>query len=439
MKVGRAFLQTLASQVVQSAASIATAILIARGLGPAGQGVYAVLVAAVGLLSTIGAGGQFEGHILTAAGQRSQGRLLLVRSVLQAVLVLGILALAHAAWDAPLGLAGGPMPSIGRLFLVVLFLEVLALLFRGINLGQHHITAYNVTTLVQRAAFLAAIGAFTLTSGLDVPTVLAAWIGAVGISVTLGGVWIWRQSARASVSWEHLAGGWLRSLVRGLRALLTISLTLLLIRTDVYMLGPMLGVAAVGQVSVATTFTEYLWYVPSIMGSVLFAAAASARGSETVAKICRATRTTMAFAGAAVIVLASVGHRIVPALYGSAFSQAGGLVILLLPGMLAMSLHLVLDSYFAGRGFPPISYLSVAGAVALKVLANLVLVPRMGLKGAALATSIAYLALLTSKIVAFTRETGAPVRTVLWPTVGDLWRNVREIGGWMAAVGRARA
>jgi len=398
-----------------------------------------VLVAAVGLLSTIGGGGQFEGHVLSAAGQRSQGRLLLIRSVLQALLVLGLLSLAHAVWGVPLGVLGERGPSIGQLFLVVLFLEILALLFRGINLGQHHITAYNVTTLVQRATFLAAVAVVAATSGLDVPSVLAAWIVAVGVSVSLGGLWIWRQSARASISRTNLLHGWWRSLVRGFRALLTISLSLLLIRTDVYMLGPMLGVEAVGQVSVATTFCEYLWYVPSILGSVLFAAAASTRGPETVGKICRATRTTMAFVGGAVLVLAVVGHRVVPALYGGSFTEAGVLVMILLPGMLAVSLHLVLDSYFAGRGFPPISYLAVAGALALKVIANLVLVPRAGVEGAALATSIAYVALLASKVVAFTRETGTPISSVLLPTVGDLSRNVREIGGWVRAVARAGA
>src|SRR5205807_2455925 len=54
MRVGSAFLQTLAIQVTQSAASILTGILIARSLGPDGQGRYAVFAAAVALGVVIG-------------------------------------------------------------------------------------------------------------------------------------------------------------------------------------------------------------------------------------------------------------------------------------------------------------------------------------------------------------------------------------------------
>ena len=45
MRVGAAFLQTFTTQVIQSAASILTGILIARYLGPSGQGGYALFAA----------------------------------------------------------------------------------------------------------------------------------------------------------------------------------------------------------------------------------------------------------------------------------------------------------------------------------------------------------------------------------------------------------
>src|SRR2546421_11064112 len=112
MRVGPAFLQTFASQVIQSVASIATGILIARGLGPAGQGRYALFAAAVGLFSTLAAAGQFEGHVLVSAGERSKGRVLLARSVLQALAAMIAVALAQALWrrwlslEVESGLAG---------------------------------------------------------------------------------------------------------------------------------------------------------------------------------------------------------------------------------------------------------------------------------------------------------------------------------------------
>ncbi len=429
MKVGPAFLQTLASQVVQSVASIATGILIARGLGPAGQGSYALCVAAVGLLSTVVGVGQFEGHILTSAGRRSLGRVLLIRSLVQGLLAAVVLLVLQSWWRR--GLPVGEADSTALLLTAVLLCEVLALLFRGINLGQHHVTAYNVSTLVQRIIYLVGVVAFGVMRDVRLETVLIAWFGAVALAVAMTGVWIWRRPGSTVVSWGAVRKGWCPSLVRGMRALATIGATLLLLRTDIYMLGPMLGADAVGQVSVASAFGEYLWYVPSILGSVLFASVAANRGPDTVAKICRASRATAALLAPIVLTLAVAGRAMVAAVYGTAYTQAGTVFVILLPGMFAICLHLVIDSYFAGSGYPPISYLATGGALLLKVTLNLALVPNAGVAGAAVATSIVYVALLTAKVVAFSRETGTPFGRLFRPRLSDVTDNLLAARSWL--------
>jgi len=428
MRIGPAFLQTFASQVVQSAASIATAILIARGLGPAGQGRYALFAAVVGLVSTLGAAGQFEGHVLTSAGERSKGRVLLARSVVQVVAAMMVVALGQALWRRWLSLE--VEGALASLVMLVLVGEMLALLFRGINLGQHSITAYNVATLVQRVVYFMLVAAIAATGGLRIDAVLGAWLVAVAANATVSGIWIWKRSD-AVLSWATVREGWRGSMQRGLRALLTIGLTLLLLRADVYMIGPMLGLEAVGQISVAYTFAEYLWYIPSILASILFAAVAASRGPETVAKICRASRTTVALLTPIGVGLAIVGSWVVPLIYGRAYVQAGTLFVLLLPGMLAVSLHLVIDSYFAGSGFPRISYLAAAGAVALKVVLNLILVPRMSLAGAATATSVVYISLLLVKVIAFGRETHVSFASMCRPTLTDVTNNLAVARSWV--------
>jgi len=435
MRVGPAFLQTFAAQVLQSAASIATAILIARGLGPAGQGRYALLAAAVGLLSTMAAAGQFEGHVLMSAGDRSWGRTLFARSLLQALGAVCVVSLTQRLWRPWLGVQGEDKLAI--LFGLVLVGEVVALLFKGINLGQHNITAYNVVTLVQRVFYFAVIAVIATTRELRLETVLKAWLVAVAANVILGGLWIWKHSGRAVFSWRSVRDGWGTSLSRGLRALLTIALTLVLVRADVYLIGPMLGSRAVGQVSVATTLAEYLWYVPSILGSVLFAAVAADPGRESVAKICRASRATLALLAPVSLGLAVTGRWIVPFIYGQAYEQAGILFVVLLPGMLAISLHLVIDSYFTGTGFPPITYIAAAGALAFKVVLTLLLVPRLGLAGAALATSVAYVSLLVAKVVALARRTGVFAKDLFRPTREDVRYNLQAARSWLQGFGGA--
>ena len=430
MRIGPAFLQTFAVQLLQTAASIITGIVIARGLGPTGQGQYAVLLAGVGLLSTMAAAGQFEGNVLTSAGQQSQGRILVVRSVCQAALAGALVLATNGMWRSASALSGNR--SVAVILSLIVMAEVLALLFRGINLGQHQITAYNVATLIQRFVYLIIVSAVGLLAGLRLATVLEAWLVAVLLNVLFTGVGIWRRSNRVSLSWRTLADGWIASLTRGLRALLTVCLTLLLVRADVYMLGRMLGVEAVGQISVATTFAEYLWYIPSILGSMLFAVVAANRGPQSIERICRSTRLAVALLAPVAIVLLLIGRPLIPLIYGTAYARAGTLLVLLVPGMFAISVHLVLDSYFAGKGFPPISYLGAAGALATKVLLNLAVVPRFGLEGAAVVTSGVYGLLLWLKVGAFTRETGVSVSRVLRPSKDDVVRGLTVIREWLS-------
>src|SRR5690348_4216655 len=106
LKVGAAFLQTFVTQVAQSAASILTGILIARGLGPSGQGRYAVVAAAVALGVIFASLGQFEGNVLSSAGAAVSGRPLLVRSWLQSTVLGMILVLTVPLWGNRLGVSG---------------------------------------------------------------------------------------------------------------------------------------------------------------------------------------------------------------------------------------------------------------------------------------------------------------------------------------------
>jgi len=101
-------------------------------------------------------------------------------------------------------------------------------------------------------------------------------------------------------------------------------------------------------------------------------------------------------------------------------AEAGTLFVLLVPGMFAISLHLVIDSYFAGSGFPPITYAAAGAALLFKIALNLLVVPRLGLAGAAITTSLVYACLLTVKVIVFRRATGVSLAGLLRPQRGEV-------------------
>jgi O-antigen/teichoic acid export membrane protein len=132
------------------------------------------------------------------------------------------------------------------------------------------------------------------------------------------------------------------------------------------------------------------------------------------------------------LVLLVIGRWLVLTLYGPSYGPASWLFLILLPGMAAIALHLIVDSWFAGRGFPPISLWSVALALIAKAGLNLLVVPRYGAPGAAAVTSVVYLGLLTVKLAAFTRDTGVPLRSVLLPTAEDVRANLTTVRSWLS-------
>jgi O-antigen/teichoic acid export membrane protein len=315
---------------------------------------------------------------------------------------------------------------------LILALEVHAQLLRGINLGQHHITAYNVASLIQRLGNFIAILVIAIGLLWNLPNVLWAWSAAVGLSVFASSVWIWLRSPQMRLGAATMLTGWGVSLRRGARALVTIAFTILLVRCDIWMLGAYLGSATVGQMSVASTLAEWLWYVPSILGNVLFAAVAADR-MRAVGQITRAARAITAIVLPAAIVLVLIGQWVVPLIYGAAYAPAGLLFVILVPGMAAIAIHLVVDSYFSGQGFPPISLWAATAALIAKVSLNLVAIPTWGAPGAAAVTTLVYAGLLVVMVVAFCRETKTTARQLLMPTWNDLTGNLRLAREWVTA------
>ena len=66
----------------------------------------------------------------------------------------------------------------------------------------------------------------------------------------------------------------------------------------------------------------------------------------------------------------------------------------LLPGIFALGVNTIFMNFLAARGMPIIVVISPLAALVLNVLLNLYFIPRFGIDGAAMTSSIAYSAML---------------------------------------------
>jgi O-antigen/teichoic acid export membrane protein len=135
---------------------------------------------------------------------------------------------------------------------------------------------------------------------------------------------------------------------------------------------------------------EVLVFVPVSVGLVLLHRG-SIKSTEEVARVVAVgRRLTLTIMVAGAVVLALLGNRLIPFVFGSAFERGATTMRLLLPGVCALGMWRVIVQGLAGAGHPDAKSVSAGLAAVLTVVLDLALTPRWGINGAAIASTIAY-------------------------------------------------
>jgi O-antigen/teichoic acid export membrane protein len=98
----------------------------------------------------------------------------------------------------------------------------------------------------------------------------------------------------------------------------------------------------------------------------------------------------------------------------------------------------VLNGYIAGRGRVDLTALGSVGGLFINLGANLILIPRVGLIGAAIATSISYTSIALFSYANFLRMTSVPSLMPLVPSGKDLADAIRRLFGLFGKVASRR-
>lgn len=167
---------------------------------------------------------------------------------------------------------------------------------------------------------------------------------------------------------------------------------LLLLRIDHMIVGFALGATQLGYYAMATTATELLLIVSESVTVPLFSklqAGISDKNSEDQLKI--AIRVTNTIVLMAAIGLAITGELLIALLFGKDFLPAYYPMLFLIPGVIALNMCAIVRLVIIGKG-KAIDVSKVSGlALLVNIICNILLIPLMGISGAALASSIAYL------------------------------------------------
>jgi O-antigen/teichoic acid export membrane protein len=162
-------------------------------------------------------------------------------------------------------------------------------------------------------------------------------------------------------------------------------------RLDMYLVAYFLGTASVGIYSVTVAMGEWLWLIPGVLGTSLMQRVATGSEEDVNRILGPINRLTSAILVLGTGILALVGSGVIHLLYGKAFSASYLPLLLLLPGVWALGLWKNFMNDLSVRGYPTAKSYTSGVAMLVTLILDILLIPRWGILGAAIASSVAYL------------------------------------------------
>lgn len=180
--------------------------------------------------------------------------------------------------------------------------------------------------------------------------------------------------------------------------MLTSSGVLILGHTDSLMLTYFTGISAVGLYNVALPTSKILTYLPLAIGSVLLPVTSELwvkrkklilrEGMESLYKY------SMIIILPLVLIMVSFADPILLVLFGKEYVPASLALKILSIGTIFITLHQINANFFSGIGKPQVHSRIIYSAVLLNLAGNLILIPLLGIVGAAITTSVSYLLMM---------------------------------------------
>jgi O-antigen/teichoic acid export membrane protein len=357
--------------------------LTARYLGAAGRGAVSLFVTDCALLLLFI--GLVGGVSLIYLAPRRNVWNLLIPAYTWAILVCTIGAASIWVWRAV------PLSYVGHLWGVCL-LQAFFLINAGLLLGRRQERTYN-------SLLLLAVGlqggllllAFTLGHWHAVEVYYYAAYIAQGIPLLLSLGLLCRLPDRWQLSRRLPASA--RELARHSRAAhLSNILSFINFRLSYYFVAYYADAHAVGILSVGVALTEAVWIIArsasqSQYVDLIYAADKRAQLAPTL----RGVRLTLLTTTVIVLGLCLVPASVLAGVFGADFGEARLVILLLAPGVIAMAVSIILNSYFAGLGHYQVNTTAAIAGLCVTVPGCWLLIPLWGTGGAGAAASLSYL------------------------------------------------
>lgn len=201
-------------------------------------------------------------------------------------------------------------------------------------------------------------------------------------------------------------------------------------RLSLYLLNKHCDEKPVGVFASGTQVTEGVNIISHSIGLVELSVLSNTEQAQRSKQLTlRFTKLAVMLTFVAMLVICLLPTTFFEWLLSGEFGDIRSVIMLMAPGVVFFSAHTVMANFFSGTGRPKYNlYASLIG-LSVTIVAAFLLIPRMGIQGAAITISLTYLALFVYQWMVFRRLTGSRLSELLpnhsdWNWLVEEWHSI---------------
>ena len=410
---------TFVAQIVAFVLAFASTTVLARVLGPEGKGMVALIVLIPSMIALFGNLGLGTANVYLIGKKKHPLEEIVGNTTF---LFLAITVLTGTAYCIFLPLirdhvAKGADERLLLVALVILPAELSGTYLTSILLGLGKIGRLSVVRIVRSTTQFLLILLLLVVWRLDIlGGVIATAVGMMCGAAIACAVVCRRARVRPVVNKILVRN----SIAFGLKAHTGNVLQFFNYRLDYFVVNHFLGAAGLGIYTISVGLAEFIWYIPNSIAYVLFPKNASLDAKTATLVTEQVSRHTLFITTIASLGLFMASKPLIILFFRSDFLSSLLPLWILLPGVVALSLSKVFCADLASRGRPQYGSFAAGISLVVTVVLDLLFIPRYGVVGAALASSLSYTASALIVMVYYLKISGSKIRDVLLVERADL-------------------
>lgn len=414
-------LMSLGTRILMTVIRLVRNILLARLLGPADRGLFALLNTLPEMIYALTSGGLNTSVGYYAAKQLPMG-VLVAQVLIYGCLLSGLLTVVGVSVFSSLDEPPAVVEQLGPwiwLLIPVVPIVVLKSGFLTLHNADGRVSAFNSLRLLESSIPLVLfLVLYLLWPDKAFNAALISWV--LGLSaVSVVGWFLMKKYHSFRLVWRPDEQ---KTLLRySGKSHPEMLFQQVLMRGDQLFVGVMLPAAALGHYAMAVAAVELLVIIPEAVTTPLMKRLLQ-QDAEMEAMTPFALRVTATVMLAGCFGMAVLGEWLIVILFGVAYKPAYPALLLLLPGLLATCHASILRLDLLGKGRPGTLSFIIGVATLINLILNFVLIPRYGIEGAAVANSISYILVAAMMLALYCRLTGVSVFSTLIVLPSDIKR-----------------